>query len=92
MLGTQRCLIRKRRVINAAHTIMDIVDAHGTGFCLITTAAPHGLNTTDTITVANNSIAGYNVNHGITQTPTVTTLETDVPYSADGFGGNWTLV
>lgn len=70
--------------------ILTIQDAHG--ICLITTAAPHGLTTTDTISVSGNSISGYNVTHGIIQTPTTTTLETDVPYTADGTGGTWTLV
>lgn len=72
----------------AAASILTITDDGG-GNCLITTAAPHGLEGTPPIIVSGNSVEDYNVEHNVESIPSATTLATSVVYSSDGTGGTW---
>lgn len=93
-LGGQRVRSMASRLRSMAcalgTTILTITDDGG-GNCLITTAAPHGLEGTPPITVSGNSVAGYNVEHSVDSIPSTTTLVTNQAYTEDGTGGTWAL-
>lgn len=61
------------------------------GFAAITTTTPHSLAVGARITVAGNSVGGYNTTHEVTSVTSTTVVVTDIAYSSAGTGGTWTL-
>lgn len=74
---------------NAAGKSVVSIANDGNDFCLVTTLGAHGKSVSNSVTIAGNSVAGYNTTHTITDVPNTTSFATNKSYTSAGTGGSW---
>lgn len=76
--------------VAARRRITTITD-NGSGFCLVTTAANHGLSGAESVVISGSSVAGYNTTHLVAGIISDNSFETDIAYTSSATGGSWAL-
>lgn len=73
--------------VDAGHIIL--TSQNNGGSIQFTTAAPHGITGTPSVTVSGHSENFYNTNQAVTSVDSETTFTTEIFHIGDGTGGRW---